>query len=68
MTFIFLNQQGLIEEYLFTLKIAYPVFLPVLFDITLIPFKPFNLKKDIHALTSSCILSIYTNELPLSIP
>jgi hypothetical protein len=38
----------LIEKYLFALKIAYPMFLPVLFDIAPIPFKPFNLKKDIH--------------------
>jgi hypothetical protein len=52
MTFILLNQQGLIEEYLFALKIAYPMFLPVLFNITLIPIKPFKLKKDIHPPTS----------------
>jgi len=52
MNFILLNQQGLIEKYLFALKIAYPIFLPVLLDIALIPFKPYNLKKDIHPLTS----------------
>jgi hypothetical protein len=42
----------LIEKYLFALKIAYPMILPVLLDIALIPYKPFNLKKDIHPLTS----------------
>jgi len=52
MNFILLNPEGLIEKYLFALKIAYPMFLPVLLDITLVPFKPFKLKKDIHPLTS----------------
>jgi hypothetical protein len=42
----------LIEKYLLALKIAYPMFLPGLLDIALIPFKPFNLKKDIHPPTS----------------
>jgi hypothetical protein len=52
----------LIEKYLFAPKIAYFMFVPVFLDITLIPIKPFDLKKDIHPPTSIMyIINIYNS-------